>query len=280
MSTRLVQLSDLHIREPGKLAYGRLDTSTYLEKAVQTVLALKQPADAMIITGDLTDFGRPAEYEHLKRLLAPLSCPVHLMMGNHDEASALRSAFKNQDSLGTSGPVQYSIEIGELQLIALDTTVSKQPYGSLSLEALQWLEIQLIAVQHRPVIVAMHHPPFKTLIGHMDNIGLLNGADQLEQLLSRFTNIERVIGGHLHRSIEVRFGGTIASTCPSPAHQVVLDIDQQAQSQWNLEPGGFKVHVWDSQSRVGTTARLVTHQVPVGVYPGPFPFHDGGVLID
>ena len=40
--TFLVQLTDLHIREPGRLAYGRIDTAPYLERAVQSVLALRQ----------------------------------------------------------------------------------------------------------------------------------------------------------------------------------------------------------------------------------------------
>ena len=30
MTTLLAQLTDLHIREPGRLAYGRLDTAPYL----------------------------------------------------------------------------------------------------------------------------------------------------------------------------------------------------------------------------------------------------------
>ena len=62
MTTFLVQLSDLHIREPGRLAYGRLDTAPYLQRAVQSVLRLRQRPDAVVITGDLSDFGRAAEY--------------------------------------------------------------------------------------------------------------------------------------------------------------------------------------------------------------------------
>ncbi|NCZ47416.1 MAG: hypothetical protein EBX59_07585, partial [Betaproteobacteria bacterium] len=35
---------------------------------------------------------------------------------------------------------------------------------------------------------------------------------------------EELITLPLHRAIETRFAGTIASTAPSPAHQVVLDL--------------------------------------------------------
>ena len=109
-STFLVQLTDLHIREPGRLAYGRIDTAPYLERAVHSVLRLPQRPDAVVITGDLSDFGRAAEYEHLARLLAPLTMPVYLMPGYHDDRDQLRLSFPGHTYLapgvGTAGFVQ------------------------------------------------------------------------------------------------------------------------------------------------------------------------------
>ena len=126
--TFLVQLTDLHIREPGRLAYGRIDTAPYLQQAVQSVLALPQQPDAVVITGDLTDFGRAAEYEHLARLLAPLTMPVYLMPGNHDDRDQLRRSFPDHAYLGTgddtAGFIQYSVRVGALRLITLAAVVS------------------------------------------------------------------------------------------------------------------------------------------------------------
>ena len=61
MKTLVAQLTDLHIREPGRLAYGRLDTAPYLRAAVQALRQLPQQPHAVVLTGDLTDFGRAAE---------------------------------------------------------------------------------------------------------------------------------------------------------------------------------------------------------------------------
>lgn len=277
--TFLVQLTDLHIREPGRLAYGRIDTAPYLQQAVQSVLALPQQPDAVVITGDLTDFGRAAEYEQLARLLAPLAMPVYLMPGNHDDRDQLRRSFPGHAYLGTgddtAGFIQYSVRIGALRLLTLDTCVPGASHGTLCDKRLGWLEAQLDACSGEPVVVAMHHPPFTTLIGHMDEIGLLQGADALEALVARHPNVERVICGHLHRAIDVRFGGTIASTSPAPAHQVCLDLAPGAASAWTLEPPGFRVHAWSPRS-----GRLVTHLAASGRFEGPFPFHDNGALID
>ncbi len=220
MTTFLAQLTDLHIREPGRLTYRRIDTAQYLERTVQSVLALPQPPHALVITGDLTDFGRPAEYAHLR------------VVPGHSE-------------------------------------------GALCEERLQWLELQLAASEGRPVVIAMHHPPFETLIGHMDKIGLLQGAQALEDLVRRHPNVQRVICGHLHRSIQVAFGGTVAMTSPAPAHQVCLDLAPDAASAWTLEPPGFMLH---AQPPGG---RLVSHAVASGQFDGPHPFWDAqGRLID
>jgi 3',5'-cyclic-AMP phosphodiesterase len=274
MMTLLAQLTDLHIRERGRLAYGRIDTAPYLRQAVDSVLRLKQRPDAVVVTGDLTDFGRPAEYEHLAQLLAPLAMPVYLLPGNHDDRDQLRRSFPGHDYLGDGEFVQYAVDVGGLRLIALDTVEAGQSHGGLCEARLNWLEAQLQLSSHRPVVIAMHHPPFETLIGHMDEIGLLNGAAELEAIVARHPNVERVICGHLHRAIDVRFGGTIASTAPAPAHQVALDLDPRAPSCWMLEPPAFRLCALD------TAGRVVSHLAASGRFEGPYPFHEDGALID
>ncbi len=274
MSIQFIQLSDTHIREPGRLAYRRLDTAPYLERAVNAIMALPQKPEAVVMTGDLTDFGRIQEYEHLARLIEPLDMPVYLMPGNHDDRDNLRVVFSDHSYLGQSGYVQYEMPIGKLMLLALDTTMPGESSGALCAERLNWLAEKLDVYRDQPVVVAMHHPPFQTMIGHMDRIGLLSGQAELSDLLSGYTNVERVICGHLHRAIDVRFAGTIASTTPSPAHQVSLDLSENGPSAWTLEPPAFRVFAWHADQGV------VTHLAYVGPHDGPYPFHENGQLID
>ncbi len=276
----LVQLSDPHIKSPGALAYGRVDTAAYLQDAVNAINALNVPPVAVLITGDLTDFGRPAEYAHLRQLLQPLRCPVYLMPGNHDDRLALRQAFPSEVQALTSETddmaafIQYAIDLGGLQLITLDTTVPGAPHGELCPRRLAWLDARLAAAPNMPAVVAMHHPPFITGIAHMDEIGLREGAKELAELVGRHPQVERVVCGHLHRSIQVRWAGTLAMTAPSTAHQVCLDLDSEGPSAFTMEPPGFLVHAW------GSLGRVVSHTLQVGRFPGPFPFHAEGELID
>jgi 3',5'-cyclic-AMP phosphodiesterase len=269
----LCQISDTHIKADRKLAYGIVDTAAMLERCVAQVRALPQRPDAVIVTGDLVDFGRADEYALLRELLAPLTMPLYLMPGNHDERVQLRASFPDHPYLRQWKPfVQYAIDDHPLRIVALDTVIPMQGGGTLCGERLAWLDRTLAAVRDKPTVVALHHPPFITGIGHMDRISLA-GASDLAAVIARHPQVERVIAGHLHRPITVRFAGTVASTCPSPAHQVALDIAPNAADNYILEPPGFQLHWWNGQA-------LVTHTAYVGDFDGPYPFRVGGKLID
>jgi len=269
----IAQLSDLHIRRPGELAYRRVDTATHLKRCVANLLAQRPLPDMVVATGDLADFGRAEEYEHLAQLLAPLPMPLYLIPGNHDRRDALRAAFPQHRYLhGGEEFIQYTVPAGPLQIVALDTLLPGEGGGLLCQSRLQWLEEQLVVYRHRPVVILMHHPPFVTGIEFMDRVGLQT-AYPLEPIIRRHANIERILCGHLHRTIIARFGGTVAVTCPSPAHQVALDLLPDRLPQFVMEPPGYMLHRWSDE-------RFVTFGVAVGEFDGPYPFYEQGQLID
>jgi 3',5'-cyclic AMP phosphodiesterase CpdA len=273
----LAQISDLHIKRPGGLAYRRVDTAAYLARCVAALNALVPRPDAVIVTGDLVDQGDPQQYEHLKTLLAPLELPCFLMVGNHDDRAAVRAAFPDRAELHSGGEfVQYAFDAGALRVIALDSLVPGESGGTLCDARLAWLEAQLDAASGKPTVVALHHPPFVCGIGHMDELRLdPAAADKLAALIARYPNVERVICGHVHRPIFVRFGGTIASAVPGPAHQVALDLRDDAPSAFVMEPPAYALHLYDPATG------LVTHHAYVDAADGPYPFYEAeGALID
>lgn len=269
MTHSLVQLSDPHIRPQGVAAYGRVDTAAALGRAVDAVLALRQPPSAVVLTGDCTDYGSADEYANLRRLLAPLRCPLYLLAGNHDDREQLRRAFPDHAYLAQCGEfLQYAVDIDGVRLVALDTNVPGEPHGELCEKRLAWLERTLAEQASRPTIVALHHPPFRTLIGYMDDMGLRSGARELAAIVARHPQIDRVICGHLHRSIQTRWAGTVALTAPSTAHQLQLDLSPNADPAYTLEPPGFVVHAWSDANEI------TSHVAYVGPHPGPYPFQD------
>lgn len=264
--TLLLHFSDTHITEPGRLLLGRVDTPTLLQQAVASVLAADYRPDALLISGDLVDHGSAEEYAHLRRLLAPLACRIYLMAGNHDDRMALQAALPEICPPSDLPPfVQYAVDIGGLRLIALDTVVAGAPHGELCAARLAWLERRLAEAPERPTVVAMHHAPFATGIAHMDAMGLLQGGPELDSLLRRHPQVERLLCGHLHRPIQRRFGGTLAMTVPSTAHQIHLDLTSEAPAQFCLEPPGYALHLL----REG---HVLTHLVASGRYGEPQAF--------
>lgn len=269
----IAHITDLHVRRPGELAYRRVDTAAFLRRCVAHILARQPQPDLVVATGDLVDSGQPEEYEHLAELLAPLPMPLYLIAGNHDERGALRAAFPQHHYLGHQDEfIQYTASAGPLQIVALDTVQPGEGGGLLCRKRLRWLEEQLVIHRQRPVVILMHHPPFITGIAFMDKVGLQT-AYPLEPMIRRHPNVERILCGHVHRTIVTRFGGTAAVTCPSPAHQVALDLQPDGPAMFVMEPPGYMLHRWSDQ-------RFVSFGVAIGDFDGPYPFYEQGRLID
>jgi 3',5'-cyclic AMP phosphodiesterase CpdA len=262
----IAQLSDPHIKSPGQLLYDRIDTATYLEQAVAHVLKLDPLPDVVIMTGDLVDGGKPEEYALLRRLIAPLPMPVYVIPGNHDARDPLRAAFADTGYFAASGFLQYTVEDLPVRLIALDTLVEGKGHGALCEERLAWLEARLGEQAGKPTMLFMHHPPFECGIDAFDHARLQEGDDRLAELVRRHGNVERAVCGHVHRPIQVRWAGTMASIAPSTAHQATLDLHDGAPLSMMMEPPAIALHQWRPSTGV------VTHVSYIGAFDGPKPF--------
>jgi len=255
----LAQLSDPHICAPGQLLFGRADTSASLDQAVERLNGLAIPPDLVVVTGDLTDRGTPEEYAEFRRVMAPLDCPYIVIPGNHDRRDAMRAAFPD---LPRTGPLHYSIEDFPIRLLCLDSLIEGSGRGEIGAEQLRWLDRTLNAAPGRPTVVALHHPPFSTGISHVDAVGLAD-ADALGAVIAAHPQVERVIAGHVHRAMQRRWFGTLASTAPSTTHAVELDLRPGAPAAYLYETPGLQLLHW--REWVG----LVGHILPLGRFDGP-----------
>jgi 3',5'-cyclic-AMP phosphodiesterase len=272
----IVQISDLHIKPPGALAYGKVDTAKALERCVATLNAFTPAPDFVVISGDLADTPNTDEYDHLKRLLAPLKLPFAGIPGNHDSREMMRAAFPDAPYASSSGALNQNIAVGELDLLLLDSSVPGKPHGELEASTLQWLEQTLSSSAARPALLFLHHPPFIAGIWHMDLQNLRN-ASELADIVKRHPHVRMIATGHLHRAIVTMFAGVPCTICPAPNHAVDLDLAHLRQPSFRVEQPAFHLHVWFPEEGGG---HLVTHQVPIGEFDGPHPFFraDGKLL--
>ena len=271
---RIAQISDLHIKPPGTLAYGRVDTAKALERCVAALNAFAPAPDFVVISGDLADTPNVEEYDYLKRLLAPLKLPFAGIPGNHDSRELMRTAFPQAPYAFSSGALNQKIEVGPLDLLLLDSSVPGKPHGVLEAQTLRWLEETLSSSSDRPALLFLHHPPFIAGIWHMDRQNLRN-ASELADIVKRHPRVRMIATGHLHRAIVTMFAGVPCTICPAPNHAVDLDLAHLRQPSFKIEPPAFHLHAWFPDE-----GHLVTHQVPIGEFDGPHPFFaaDGRLL--
>lgn len=261
----IAQISDTHITPAGRLAYQHVDTERHLVRAVHHLLSLTPRPDVVFATGDLVDAGLPEEYERLRTLLGPLTMPLYLIPGNHDDRRALATAFRDHAYLPRDGGfLHYVVEDHPLRIVVLDTVVPGKAGGLMCAERLAWLEARLREAAAKPTLIFMHHPPFRTGIAHMDALGLDN-AEGFGDVIRRHRQVVCIACGHLHRPIQTRWNGTLAMTAPSTAHQVTLDLRPDARTTFTMEPPACLLHVWREETG------FVTHTSYIGEFAGPYP---------
>ena len=269
----IAQITDTHIKAPGRLSYGKVDTCLYLEQCINHINALSPQPDVVLVTGDITDFGRPEEYRQAGLLLNQLTMSYFVIPGNHDLPEAMRVEFSDHSYLPVDGFLQYVIEDYPVRMIGLDTQVIGKPYGLMCQERLDWLEQQLLAQPDKSTLLFMHHPPFTTGIEHMDVHNCRN-ADALGNLVEQHSQIKYILCGHVHRQIEIAWHRTVVAIGPGPGHSVALDLNPNGPAAFRLEPRAIKLLHWNG-------AHLIGHLSYIGEFEGPYPFYDAdGNLIE
>ena len=261
----IAQITDCHIVEAGQLLYNSVDTAARLGRAVAHINAMHPRPDLVLATGDLVNDGRAAQYDNLVRILSTLDMPMYVIPGNHDIPSELRTRFgQHMDGGGSveghrSTPAHsditathdYVVDLPDVRLIGLDTTVAGRNDGELTGSQLAWLDATLQAKPEIPTIIFQHHPPFVTGIDWMDQSGLANPQDE-GAIIGGHPNVKAVLCGHIHRPIQTLVGGAVASVCPSTGVQVALALDGTPYGYVD-EPGAVAVHLFTPE------AGLVSH---------------------
>jgi 3',5'-cyclic AMP phosphodiesterase CpdA len=262
----IAQISDTHVRPVGALYKDVVDSNRMLADAVRHLNALAPRPDLVLVTGDLVDQGDPAEYAALRGLLADLAIPYRVMPGNHDERQAFRRAFGDHDYLpADTGPLHYAVEDFPVRIVALDSTVPGRHHGAIDAAGRDWLARTLAADRTRPVVIVLHHPPFACGIPYLDTY-MCAEPEKLAAIIARFDHVERVLCGHVHRPIQLRWANTLVCSCPSTATQIALRLTENAAPASYAEPPACLLHWW----RPGQG--MITHTSYIGTFAGPYPF--------
>lgn len=237
----LAQLSDLHIGS----AWDGIDPIPRLEAVIEAVRALPNRVDAVLVSGDVAGDGSEESYRLARSLLDRFECPVHVLPGNHDDRARLRAAFALPGADGE--PINYSVEVGELRLLLLDSNVPGQDPGAFGPGDLAWLDEELGRERERPTVLALHHTPLATGLAGWDAVNLAAAErEALGEVVGRHPQLRAIVGGHLHRVAAAGLAGCPVLSAPSTYLQALPDFDppdpEDEDVKW-VGPPGFALHV-------------------------------------
>ncbi|MCC9193225.1 metallophosphoesterase [Arthrobacter sp. zg-Y916] len=205
----LIHLTDTHLRQPGELLFGALDTWARTAEALRA--AARYRPDAVVVTGDIADSGADiyaVASGLFTRARRELGCPVIVLPGNHDvpgtRAWAAESFTGSQTDTGP-GPGNDVHFVGGLRLITLDSDDPGRPAGRLTGAQLQWLDDVLAEPAPDGTVLALHHPPIDSLLPQLAGRGLDRPAELAGVLAG--TDVRAVLCGHYHHALSGRLGG-------------------------------------------------------------------------
>lgn len=225
----VAQITDIHLFADANQKLLGLATLNSFYAALDQLKKLSPRPDLLLLTGDLSQDGRPESYQRLVDLLSPLRIPTYWLPGNHDKPMVMQQVL-NQGAIFP----EKSFTAGGWQFLLLNSHVPGRVYGRLSQETLSWLELQLQYNHKRPTIIAFHHPPFLVNSDWLDG-SMLQNSEELFAVIERHPQVQLVLFGHIHQEFERQRRGVCYLGSPSTSIQFEPRSDQFTLAQ--TEPG-------------------------------------------
>lgn len=221
---KIIQITDTHLVPSGQVVNG-VDPEAQLRVAVADIVARHADADLLVITGDLCNDGEPAAYALLRDILRPITCPVRLLLGNHDRRGPFIDAFPDHP-LDANGYVQSTFDTPFGRLLFLDSHEAGVIGGLYGADRLAWLDGSLCGAGDMPVTVFVHHPPIADGLAHFRNIGLHDDGAVQRRLAAYPAGIRHVVFGHIHVPLAgMTTDGIPFSSGQACSHRFMTDLD-------------------------------------------------------
>jgi Icc-related predicted phosphoesterase len=171
-------------------------------------------ADALLLCGDLTDYGTAEEAHVLAEELGAVSVPVVAVLGNHDYESGLQDTVRHTlmhagvrvldgevceiEGVGIAGAKGFAGGFGRGSLGSWGEPAIKQFVQEALHEAMK-LESALAKLRTPRRIALLHYSPITgTVEGEPMDIFPFLGSSRLEEPLLRYP-VDAVFHGHAHR---------------------------------------------------------------------------------
>ncbi len=257
---RIAQLSDTHFLEEGATPEGGYAYNTDdAFDAVLTHLGDHSHLDMVVVTGDVADNGRAAEYRKAADAFSRMQVPVNACPGNHDFDAAFTAGI-GRPGVSTSRVV----EIGSWAFLFIDTsaglmTVNEHGLhidppgeerlhnnGVLGEREAAWVHHMSEATTAEHVFIWLHHPPGVPVPMCHDEAYIAEWAN----LLPRLPKLRGMGAGHTHIPTEYSIDALPVFVSPSLKNNFSLE-----PQTWL--PPGYRTYEFAADGSVSSEVHLV-----------------------
>lgn len=208
--SKFATISDLHIGERG---FGISHTiedvfplpengESYTLRCARAALdeAERWGAEAVIVKGDLTGDGEPVEFREVGRLLAGVTIPVEVTLGNHEFHDRMSDPFSLLAEAGIKVPTEpWALDLPGVRVILGHTWVPQKRFGQMPSEQRRQI-VDLAAEAPAAAFVALHHQPQRWRIANQYPPGIPGPeAVALLDALAAVNPATLIASGHTHR---------------------------------------------------------------------------------
>jgi Icc-related predicted phosphoesterase len=200
-------------------------------------------ADVLLLAGDLTRRGTPAEMRAVANELADVRIPILTVLGNHDfeaeetgEACGILrehgilvldgDAFELDGRVGIAGARGFMGGFGRRRLTSFGEPATKR-FVAACTDEVHKLELALQQITAPTRVVLLHYAPIEqTIIGEPEQIYPFLGSDRLAEPLDRY-GVAVCFHGHAHRGT---FRGQTLGGVPvfNVAHEILKENGEGA----------------------------------------------------
>lgn len=195
-SLQLLQITDTHLFSDDEKLMG-LPTSDSLAAVIENVKlnmanGVIDP-DLLLLTGDISQDFTVASYQKILKFFSDFTCPIHAILGNHDNSYVFDTTFSNSKINLTK-----KIIANNWLILMLNSHVPFKVSGHLSDDELSFLDEELAANKDKHVAIFVHHHLIPINAIWLNKISLEN-ARQFFDVIDKYSNIVGVFCGHIHQ---------------------------------------------------------------------------------
>ena len=147
--------------------------------------------DAVVCTGDFTNFGYRQEFKNAAAYLERVEAPVYSVPGNHDARNVGYVHFEE-----LIGPRHWVQDVGGVRIVGVDSSEPDLDHGQIGRERYAWIRDAFAGSPADLKMFALHHHLLPIPgTGRERNI-VYDAGDLLEVLIG--SGVDVVVSGHKH----------------------------------------------------------------------------------